>query len=48
MKNDLSKLIMVVWMSFMAYFMYCMWADLKYMTELVHAYIQMIMENFRP
>ena len=47
MKTDLGKLIVIVWMSAMAYFMYCMWVDLHYMTDLVHAYIQMIMEHTR-
>ena len=47
MKSDLVKLIMVAWMTAMAYFMYSMWVDLKYMTELVHAYIKMIVEHSR-
>ena len=45
--NDLGKLILFVWMSAMAYFTFCMWLDLKYMTELVHAYITMVMEHVR-
>ena len=48
MKTDLGKLIVIVWMSTMAYFMYSVWADLHYMTDLVHAYIQMVMEHVRP
>ena len=47
MKTDLGKLIIVTWMSVMAYFMYCMWIDLNYMTDLVHAYIQMTMDHIR-
>ena len=48
MKSDLGKLIMLAWMAATAYFMFCIWADLKYMTELVHAYISMVMEHVRP
>ena len=47
MKSDLAKLILLVWMCGTAYFMYLMWADLSYMTELVHAYIKMIVEYSR-
>jgi len=47
MKTDLGKLIVLVWMSLMGYFMYEMWIDLNYMTDLVHAYIQMIMQHVR-
>ena len=47
MKNDLTKLIFLVWMVFMAYFIYSMWVDLHYMTDLVHAYIKMVMEHVR-
>ena len=48
MKNDLVKLIMVVWMAVIAFFVYEMWIDLNYMTDLVHAYIKMVMEHVRP
>ena len=48
MKNDLVKLIMVVWITAMAFFVYEMWIDLNYMTDLVHAYIKMVMEHVRP
>ncbi len=47
MKSDLGKLIIVVWMSAVIYFMYSMWIDLHYMTDLVHAYIQMVMQHTR-
>ena len=47
MKSDLSKLTTLVWMSIMIFFMYHMWRDLSYMTELVHAYINMVMEHIR-
>jgi len=47
MKSDLGKLLMFVWMSVTVYFMFCMWTDLKYMTELVHAYISLTMEHIR-
>ena len=48
MKNDLEKLIMLVWMVVMSFFVYEMWIDLNYMTDLVHAYIKMVMEHVRP
>jgi hypothetical protein len=48
MKNDLGKLLLFVWMSAMAFFVYEMWIDLNYMTDLIHAYIQMVMEHVRP
>ena len=47
MKSDLGKLLLVVWMALTCYFMYSMWSDLKYMTDLVHAYISMVMEHVR-
>ena len=47
MKIDLIKLIMLVWMGTMCYFMFEMWRDLGYMTDLVHAYIKMTMEHIR-
>tara|TARA_R100001530_G_scaffold90850_1_gene63120 strand:- start:595 stop:741 length:147 start_codon:yes stop_codon:yes gene_type:complete len=47
MKSDLGKFITLVWMSIMVYFVYAMWVDLNYMTELVHAYISMVMEHVR-
>ena len=48
MKNDLVKIIMVAWMAVIAFFVYEMWIDLNYMTDLVHAYIKMVMEHVRP
>ena len=47
MKTDLNKLIMLIWMSVMVYFVYEMWIDVNYLTDLVHAYIQMIVEYSR-
>ena len=38
---------MLVWMSVMAYFVYDMWASLNYMTDLVHAYISIVMGHIR-
>ena len=45
MKNDLGKLIMIVWLSVMAYFAYEIWVDVKYMTDLMHAYVSMAMQH---
>ena len=47
MKSDLGKLLLVVWMAAMAFFVYEMWIDLNYMTDLVHAYIKMAVEHVR-
>ena len=47
MKNDLTKLLAFIWMSAMVYFMYDMWVDLGYMTDLIHAYMKMMMEYIR-
>ena len=47
MKSDLGKLIMIVWLSAMAYLTYEIWADVKYIADLIHAYVQMSMEHIR-
>ena len=47
MKTDLGKLIMIVWLSVMAYFIYEIWVDVKYIADLIHAYVSMSMENIR-
>jgi len=47
MKNDLEKLIMLVWMSSMVFFAYEMWVDINYITDLSYAYMQMVMQNIR-
>ena len=47
MRNDLVRLLIVIWMAAMAYFIYSIWYDLGYMTDLVHAYIKMAVENIR-
>ncbi len=47
MKTDLVKLMVFVWMSAMLYFTYCMCVDLHYMTDLMHAYMQMVMDHIR-
>ena len=47
MKDEFIKLLLIIWMSVMVYFMYEMWIDLGYMTDLVHAYIKMTMEHIR-
>jgi hypothetical protein len=45
MKIDLIKLIAIIWMGFTGFLMYLVYADLSYMTELMHAYIQMIVNH---
>ena len=47
MMNDLGKLVVFMWMSAMAYFMYCMWIDLHHVTELVRIYMQVLAEHIR-
>jgi len=47
MKSDLGKLIMIVWLSVMAYFTYEIWVDVKYMTDLMHAYVSMAMQHVK-
>ena len=47
MKSDLGKFITLVWMTIMVYFIYRMSIDLHYMTDLVHAYISMVVEHVR-
>ena len=47
MKSDLGKLIMIVWLSVMAYFTYEIWADVKYIADLIHAYVSMSMGHIR-
>ena len=47
MKSDLGKLLFILWMGITVYFMYYIYTDLKYMVDLVHAYITMVMEHVR-
>ena len=47
MKSDLGKLITLVWMAIMVFFIYEIWIDIHYMTDLVHAYLNMVMEHVR-
>ena len=47
MKTDLIKLIILIWMCVIGYLVFEIFINVKYMTDLVHAYIQMIMEHVR-
>jgi len=47
MKSDLGKLIMIVWLSVMAYFAYEIWVDVQYIADLIHAYVSMSVEHIR-
>ncbi len=47
MKSDLIKLIVLIWMTITVFFIYEMWQDLNYLTELIHAYISMAVEMVR-
>ena len=48
MNNDLAKLIVLLWMGGVAYMMFEIWVDIAYITDLVHAYISMVVEHVRP
>ena len=47
MKSDLAKLIALVWMSAMVFFVYNIWIDIHYIAELAGAYIKMMLEHIR-
>ena len=47
MKSDLGKLIMIVWLSVMAYFTYEIWVDVKYIADLIYAYVSMAMQHVK-
>ena len=47
MKIDLIKLIAFVWMCVMVYFTYEIWIDVKYIADLIHAYVSMAMQHVK-
>ena len=47
MKTDLIKFLALIWMCGTAYLMYEMSNDLKYMCDLISAYMQMVMDHIR-
>ena len=47
MQKDLINLIMLVWMVGIVYLIYKMSLNLDYMTELVSAYLRMVLEHSR-
>ena len=47
MNNDLAKLIVLLWMGGIAYMMFEIWVDMAYISDLVHAYISLVMEYVR-
>ena len=46
-KKDIRRLILLIWMGFVGYFVFEMWQDMGYMTNLVEAYMRMI-SQLRP
>ena len=48
MNNDLTKLIVLLLMCGMDYMLFEIWIDISYITDLVHAYISMVLEHVRP
>ena len=47
MKTDLIKLLLFIWMVVMGYFVYSMGLDVKYITDMIHAYLSMVIEHVR-
>ena len=47
MKSDLVKLVILVWLSAMAYFVYDIWIDVNYIADLMHVYVKMAVEHAR-
>jgi len=47
MKIDVNKFIIFIWMCFVGYITYKMFLDLSYITELIEAYLQMVMQQIR-
>jgi len=47
MKSDLGKLIIFIWLSAMIYFTYEIWVDVKYIADLIHAYVSMAMQHVK-
>ena len=45
MKTDLIKLLLFAWMAGTGYLLYLMFIDIAYITDLVHLYINLIMEH---
>jgi len=45
--TDLTKLLSFLWMAGTAYLMYLIYADMSYLTDLVHSYIALVMEYTR-
>ena len=47
MKKDLMRLVILAWMCVTIYFIYEMYVDLGYMSDIISAYIRMIVEHIR-
>ena len=45
MKTDLGKLLLFIWMIGTAYMIYFLYVDVKYISELMHLYMKLIMES---
>jgi len=46
-KSDLVKLVILIWLSAMAYFVYDIWVDVNYISDLMHVYVKMAVEHTR-
>ena len=47
MKNDLTRLLTLIFLGGIGYMVYAILADVQYLTKLVHSYISMVMEYTR-
>ena len=41
-KKDIRRLILLIWMCFVGYFVFEIWQDMDYVTRLIDAYMRMI------
>ena len=44
MKDGLFRSIVIIWMLAVTFLIYNMWIDLKYISDLVYAYMKMVLE----
>jgi len=46
-KSDFFKFIEFTWMAVVLYFLYDIWLDMNYITDLMYAYMQAVMDHMR-
>jgi hypothetical protein len=47
MKTDLTKLLVFIWLCFTAYIVFEIFLDIHYITDMIEAYMQMVVQNLR-